>query len=115
VTPRARLRRAWRRQPVLVVAFALGATLTLAFAFRLTMMLLVWNDPQLAARPVEDWMTPRYLVKVYGLDPAAVADVLGIEPGTAPRQTLALIARARGEDAADLVSAVEALRTRGAE
>jgi hypothetical protein len=94
----------------LVAAFGLALLATLGFALRLALMLWLWDGPAHAVHPVEDWMTPRYLVRVYGLDPAGLAAALQVAPGLAPRQTLSQIAAARGVPVADLIAAVEALR-----
>lgn len=96
-------RRRW-----LLAGLAVAVLVAGLFLARVVLVLAGWGpDP---ARPVEGWMTPRYLVRVYGLPPERVSDVLGIEPGTAPRLPIEDIARKRGIPLSDLIAAVEALR-----
>ena len=100
--------RAARRHPWLTLGLALAITLALVFAVRTVLLLAGWGpDP---ARPVEGWMTPRYLVRVYGIEPDRLAPVLGIEPGSAPRDPLTVLATRQGIPLPDLLARVEALR-----
>lgn len=97
-----------RRRPWLAAAVLVAVLVAGLFLARTVALLAGWGpDP---ARPVEGWMTPRYLVRVYDLPPERVSDVLGIAPGSAPRQPLEDIARQRGIPLSDLIAAVEALR-----
>ncbi|MFN3293116.1 MAG: hypothetical protein ACK4S2_09960 [Gemmobacter sp.] len=96
-------RRRW-----LLAGLGLALLLAAFFLIRAALVLAGWGpDP---TRPVEGWMTPRYLVRVYGLEPAALAPALGLEPGSAPRESLASIAARKGIPLADLIATVEALR-----
>lgn len=96
-------RRRWLR-----LGLAVALLLATLFLTRAVLLLSLWGpDP---ARPVEGWMTPRYLVRVYDIPPEALAPALGLEPGSAPREPLETIAERRGLPLADLISAVEALR-----
>lgn len=96
----------WRRHPWLTLTFVLAVVLALGFAGRAAKLALDWNR---GPTPVEDWMTPRYIVHSYGIDPEVLAQVLEKQPGESPRDTLAEIARARGVPVADLMAAVQAL------
>lgn len=96
----------WRRHPWLTLTFVLAVILALGFAGRAARLALDWNR---GPAPVEDWMTPRYIVHSYGIDPNLLAQVLGKVPGESPLDTLAEIARARGVQVADLVAEVQAL------
>ena len=96
----------WRRHPWLTLTFVLAVVLALGFAGRATRLALDWNR---GPAPVEDWMTPRYLVHSYDIDPDVLAQVLGKQPGESPLDTLAEIARARGVQAAEVTAAVQAL------
>jgi hypothetical protein len=53
-------------------------------------------------------MTPKLIVKTYGVTPETLAQVLGLPEKSHPRQTLAEIAKTQGIDAAALVAKVEA-------
>jgi hypothetical protein len=96
----------WRRHPWLTLTFVLAVVLALGFAGRAARLALDWNR---GPAPVEDWMTPRYIVHSYGIDPKVLARVLEKQPGESPRDTLAEIARTRGVPVADIMSAVQAL------
>lgn len=96
-------RRRWLR-------LGLAAALLLAtlFAVRAVLLLAGWGpDP---ARPVEGWMTPRYLVRVYAIPPEALAPALGLTPGEAPRESLETLARRQAIPLPDLIARIEALR-----
>lgn len=98
-----------RTHPVLSLAFGLAATLTLFFVVRAVFFALYWADPAHALHPVEDWMTPRYIVHAYSLRPESVAETLEIAAGSSPRTPLAEIAEARGVPVETLILAIEAL------
>jgi hypothetical protein len=96
-------RRRWLKAG-LVLAVALAAL----FLIRAVLVLSGWGpDP---ARPVEGWMTPRYLVRVYAIPPEALAPALGLLPTEAPRMSLEAIATRDGIPLPDLIARVEALR-----
>lgn len=96
-------RRRW-----LVAGLAVAVLVAALFLARAVLVLAGWGpDP---TRPVEGWMTPRYLVRVYDIAPESLAPVLGLVPGAAPGQSLATIAAERGIPLADLLSAIETLR-----
>ena len=94
---------------LLLIALAvLGGVLAVMFAVRLFMGVMVWQaDP---ARPIEGWMTPRYLVRFYDLPPETLAQTLRLPQGSAPRMTLDQIARAQDRPLADLIAELDALR-----
>ncbi|MBD3765179.1 MAG: hypothetical protein IE927_10730 [Rhodobacterales bacterium] len=87
---------------------ALSALVAMVFALRLTGLMLWWADPDRAAQPVADWMTPRYIQRAYGLDPDDLSAALGLPPHSAPREPLSAIARSQGADAQNLVARVQA-------
>lgn len=101
-----RRRPVWRRHPWLTLVFVLAVVLALGFGARTVMLALDWDR---APPIVESWMTPRYIVHSYDIDPQVLAEVLDKQPGESPRDTLAEIARARGVPVADLMAAVQAL------
>ena len=101
MTPHARRR-------LLSTGAVVAGLVALVFLIRAVLVLAGWGpDP---ARPVEGWMTPRYLVRVYDLAPDQLSAVLGIDPHTARRDPLERIAAERGIPLPDLIARVEALR-----
>jgi hypothetical protein len=96
-------RRRWLRLG-LVVALLLATV----FLIRAVLVLSGWGpDP---ARPVEGWMTPRYLARVYAIPPEMLAPVLGLAPGEAPRESLETLAVRQGIPLPDLIARIESLR-----
>ena len=90
------------------VGLLVSAVVAMIFALRLAVLILGWGpDP---ARPIEGWMTPRYVVRVYDLPPEDVSRVLGLSPGTAPRLTLERIAETQGRPLAQVLADLDALR-----
>lgn len=96
----------WRQHPWLSLVFVVAVVLALTFAARTVMLAFDWGR---APPVVEGWMTPRYIVHSYDIDPQVLARVLEKQPGESPRDTLAEIAKARGVPVADLMAAVQAL------
>lgn len=96
-------RRRWLR-----LGLAVALLLATLFAIRAVLLLSGWGpDP---ARPVEGWMTPRYLVRVYAIPPETLAPALGLSPGEAPRESLETLAARQGIPLPDLIALIEALR-----
>ncbi|MBL4917424.1 hypothetical protein [Szabonella alba] len=95
------------------IALGFAAGLTLLFLLRAIFFATIWmeSDPQRHA--VEAWMTPRYIVRTYGLPPDRVDAALGLPTGQSPRKPLADIAERQGLPVAHLIAAVEALRDEG--
>lgn len=97
------IRRRWLR-----LGLAVALLLATLFAIRAVLLLSGWGpDP---ARPVEGWMTPRYLVRVYDIPTEALAPALGLTQGDAPRETLEALANRQGIPLPDLIARVESLR-----
>lgn len=96
-----------RRHTLLLAAFGLAVVLTFGFALRAGIS--AWNLAQAQGQPVADWMTPRFVVRAYDVEPAALAGLLALEPGSAPRETLAQIAAAQGRPLAQVLAEVQAL------
>jgi hypothetical protein len=89
-----------------LAGLALG--IALLFALRLVLVVTLWGPA--AERPIQGWMTPRYVVRSYDLPPEAVAEVLGIEPGSAAGQSIESLARAQDRPLIDVLRALDALR-----
>ena len=89
----ARLKRLWRRAPLLTVAGGVALCLAAVFAVRVGVALLHWQsmptDPTLAG-----WMTPRYVAYSWDVPPDVIAQALPIAPdGSGRRVTLAELAK----------------------
>ncbi len=106
----ARLRRAARLHPVLATLSGLALVVCLMFVLRLGGLIWTGGLGDAATRPIEGWMTPGYLVRVYDLDQAALADLFGVEPGRLHRHPLSQIATELGIPLAELIAALDALR-----
>lgn len=96
-----------RRSPLLTLAFGIAVLVCLGFALRAGIS--AWNLAQAQGQPVAEWMTPRFVMRAYGVEQAELAAVLDLAPGSAPRATLAQIAAAQGRPLADLLAEVQAL------
>jgi hypothetical protein len=101
--------RLWRRHPRLLLAFVLATALAVGLLARGLWLLPDRGDPR---RPVAAWMTPRYIVHTYDLDPPEVAAILGLDPGSHPAETLDEIARDSGRPVAALLAALQAAAER---
>lgn len=91
----ATLRRLWRQNRWLTLAFALTLTLALVFIIRAGVFFVYWQQHQ--DEPIEGWMTVRYVARSYRVDPKIVHDAVGL-PETGPdRRPLVRIAREDGK------------------
>jgi hypothetical protein len=102
-----RLLSLWRVRPRLAAAFLLACLVTLYFVGRFVTFSIYWAQHR--DMPVEPWMTVSYAARSWGIDPAALNDLLHLpvpEVKGHP-QPLAEIARDRGIPVADLVAEVE--------
>ena len=105
---RSAIGRLWREHRALFLAFALALLLTLFFALRTVVHALYWSNPAHLNRPLEPWMTPRYIARSYDLTDAELDGLLrgiGIDPDALPfRPTLKRIARERGLPVSELIA-----------
>ncbi|PHR19692.1 MAG: hypothetical protein COA37_17395 [Hoeflea sp.] len=93
--PVATLRKLWRHNRWLTVAFMLTLTLALVFIIRAGVFFVYWQQHQ--DEPIEGWMTVRYVARSYRVDPRIVHDAVGL-PMTGPdRRPLIRIAREDGK------------------
>ncbi len=90
------LGRLWREHRMLFIAFALAATLTTLFAIRTVVFLIYWANPANRHRPLEPWMTPRYIAYSWEVPIEEVNRMLGARGLNRMRPTLERIARERG-------------------
>jgi hypothetical protein len=104
------LRRSARLHPVLATLSGIALVVCVLFVLRLGVLIWTGGMGASSARLIEGWMTPGYLVRVYDLDQAALADVFGVEPGRLHRRPLSQIATDLGVPLADLIAALDAQR-----
>jgi hypothetical protein len=109
MTPAPR-RHVIREHPVLAGLGALALVVCAAFLLRLGVLLWTGGPEAWATRPVEDWMTLGYLIRVYDIAPEALADLFGVDPRGLQGRPLRDITRDLGLPLPDLLRAVEALR-----
>lgn len=100
-----------RRNPWLIAAFGLAILATTVFGIRA--LWIAWELSVRAERPVAGWMTPRYIVTVYDVEPADLAALLQIAPESEPRESIAHLAETTGQDPKDVLQRIEALIAAG--
>lgn len=96
-----------RLRRLLRLAFALALLVTLAFGIRA--LVSIWHFADRAERPVAAWMTPRYVVAVYGLDRDALATILNLPAGADPRESIGTLAFRAGRSPQQALAEIEAL------
>jgi hypothetical protein len=99
------MRRLWQRHPRLLAGFALAVVVAAALLLRGLMLLPHQGDPD---RPVAPWMTPKFIVHTYDLEGPEVGEILGLEPGSRPTETIEEIARDQGRPLAAVMRALQA-------
>lgn len=62
----------WRRHPILTLAFGVAVALSVFFATRLVGRMIYWSDPAHQNQSIEGWMTPGYIARSWGVEPAAL-------------------------------------------
>ncbi|MEY8118840.1 hypothetical protein AB9F26_11305 [Falsihalocynthiibacter sp. BN13B15] len=108
-----RLSYLWREHRVLSLAFVMALALTTVFLFRIIVGMVYWADPMHQDRPLEMWMTPRYISMSFDLPREEVLDALGIKEGELKRPTtLRRISEHTGVDIKGLEAAVEDAATK---
>ncbi len=83
-----------RRRFWLRMAYALALLATVVFGLRAAWY--AWELAERAEKPVAGWMTPRYILAVYEVDPQALAAILQIDPDKDPRESVARLAASVG-------------------
>lgn len=99
--------RSFRRHPWLTLGLVAAVAAAVFFGIR-ALVAAVWmaglaDDPH----PFEPWMTPMFIVRVFDLPPETVAAALGVDPGSARRQSLGAIARDRGVPPEEIIAALD--------
>ncbi|WP_424932569.1 hypothetical protein [Amaricoccus macauensis] len=103
------IKRLWRQNRLLLMAFVLACALTVFFGGRMVLNAIYWGDPMHRDQPIAGWMTPRYIAHSWHVPPEVVLDALEIEPKRtkAKPPTLASIAEKRGEPLPELERRIE--------
>ena len=101
------IRRIWKRNPILSLAFVLAVAACLFFTGRATLFAVnLWFR---AEQPVAGWMTPRYIALAYGLDRDSLARLLATTDRDDAEKPLYRIADRSGMTLEDLIADVQAL------
>lgn len=96
-----------RRSPLAVAGFALSLLLGLGFAGE-ALWRIAGHVRDGFERRVEDWMSPRHVVAVFGLPEAALAPILKIAPGALPFASIRDLALASGRSPEAVTAEVQA-------
>lgn len=99
---RVKRQRFWLR-----VAYALAILATAVFGLRAAWY--AWELAERAEQPVAGWMTPRYILAVYEVDPKALAAILNIDPDQDPRESVARLAASSGLSTESVLRDITAL------
>lgn len=101
------IRRIWKRNPILSLAFVLAVAACLFFTGRATLFAVnLWFRSE---KPVAGWMTPRYIALAYGLDRDPLARLLSLADSDDARMPLYRIADRNEVTLEDLIADVQAL------
>jgi hypothetical protein len=104
--------RVLRAYPILSIGGFLALCAVVFFVSRLAMLLWTGGPAAWADRPVEGWMTPGFVIRVHDIPAPALAQVLGVDPGSLRGRPLSEIAAQQGLPLDALLAAIEALRVR---
>ena len=96
--------RLWRDHRGLTLAFAAASLVALVFALRLAVSAVYWSGHRDAE--LRGWMTIGYVAHAWGVDRAALAAAVGVEPGGRRRLTLAEIAAETGRPLPEVEAAL---------
>ncbi|MEM5472510.1 hypothetical protein WNZ14_12295 [Hoeflea sp. AS60] len=93
--PVVTLKKLWRQNRWLALAFIIALTLALVFIIRASIFFAYWQSH--ADEPIEGWMTVRYVARSYRVDPKIVHDAVGLPDSGPDRRPLIKIAREQGQ------------------
>ncbi len=99
---RQKRQRFWLR-----AAYALALLATVVFGLRAAWF--AYELSERAEKPVAGWMTPRYILAVYEVDPKALAAILKIDPDNDPRESVARLAASSGLSTDSVLREITAL------
>ena len=99
-------RRIWRRHPWRFSGFVIMVAVTLFLALRIGMAVFYWSSPDSREVAIEGWMPVGYIAHSWEIPRETLAQALGIDPGTAPRRSLASIAAEQGVSVEDLTARI---------
>ncbi|MGR3592050.1 MAG: hypothetical protein ACU0B9_04065 [Limimaricola soesokkakensis] len=75
-----------RRHPVAALLLALAVAAGLGFGWQVGTATTRLFAPTHAERPIEPWMTPRYVARSWGLPPSFVFSLLPADPHARPHE-----------------------------
>lgn len=101
-----KLRRLWRRHPVLLPAFLLALAAALFFGLRALSFIV--TQPWRAEQPVAGWMTPRYIQRTYHIPREVIGAILDVDDQTEARMPVDALARASGRPLAKVLADLDA-------
>lgn len=107
----ARLRRAFRKAPILSVALTIALGLTLFFGVRLTTAAIYWADPNHIDQPIAGWMTPGYVSMSWQVPRENMFNALALTPGSGRPPRLEDLAAERDIPLPQLIDQIEAIIT----
>lgn len=106
------IRRLWREQRLVFIAFIIATALAIGFAGRGISRAVYWANPAHQQQIPEGWMTPGYIARSWHVPVEAVDAALGIENGPQlvgeRRPTLEAIAEVLKVPVADLIIRLDA-------
>jgi hypothetical protein len=102
-------RTAFKRHPILFIAFLIALVAVAFFAVRTVDDALHWGDRFGHEPEIAGWMTPRYIQRTWNVPADALAEALQIEPREARRKTISELAVERGETAPELAERLESV------
>lgn len=101
-----KIRQIWRRHPWRFSGFAIMAVVTLFLALRICLATFYWSSPTSREMAIEGWMPVGYIARSWDIPRETLAEALGIEPGSAPRRSLASIAAEQGVSVEELTARI---------
>jgi len=71
------LRLAWKHHPWLSLAFVAALLVAAGFVIKTVAVAIYWSQPEHQRQDLQAWMTPRYVVHSWDLEPEHVIHLLG--------------------------------------
>lgn len=97
-----------RKRRIALVLFLLFVAAAGFFGLRAAMFAFHWATPANIERPLEPWMTIRYVARSHDVDALALAGAVGVTPRPGQRRTLRDLAAERGESYEVFAARIEA-------
>ena len=75
------VKRLWREQRLVLIAFVVAAGLALFFGGRIVARAIYWSNPAHQRQEPAPWMTPGYIARSWHLHVEEIDAILGIQNG----------------------------------